>query len=540
MKSWTLVLLLGCLIALGTLVSCGDGGGDDDDDDDDSAGGPVDDDERAAPPAALVVTTREMAAAWEVFADWKDRTGLRCDVVAVEEIPGAAAGDAGPLRDYLREAHGRGVRYVLLGGDADQVPYLRGYTEVWALTDYYGTAPIQIYLEELYADWDLDQDGVPGEQGEDITVETLRGTQVAVGRVPVENAAEAQGFIEKLMRYESGEGLVAERAACPLFLADLAASVPLVGDIDGGMTHEQLIADYLPEHFRQNMRRLYGTPSYAAQVGAEVGTTENVVAALEDEGYALSVANSHGNFQNLTNTLDMRTVGDLTNEVPIVFFTTSCLSGNFADRAMGNGDNPPQGASDSVAEQLIKNPDGGAVAYVGNTLIGLGPLGGVQFNHSLCRAIFQEGDTILGDAMIKARHTLWQEVATVTVGELVVEFTMDLDLFPGTEWYTQRSTILLGDPSLRLWTRRPGVLTLSGPDRFEEGYNVIDAAALADGAPAEGITVTLSRYGGVLIRKTTDAAGAAQFRVNLAAGDRVHLTAYARDMTPAVVRLASP
>ncbi|MCC6158284.1 MAG: hypothetical protein IT350_09545 [Deltaproteobacteria bacterium] len=543
-----LAIFTAIVIALAT--GCAGGGDDDDDtdsvlddetgdDDDDDAGGPVDDNAREDEPVALIVTNADMADAWTTLADWKDRTGLRTDVVTIDDAIGSGA-SAADLQDYLAGRAAEGVRYVLLGGDADVIPYFRGYSEVWALEDYFGNAPIETYFEELDLNWDADGDGTAGEEDEDISLGDLRDPEIAVGRVPVQTADEAAGYVAKAIRYESGEGAVAERAISPIFLADTAASVPIVGDIDGGMMHEPLIHDYIPEAMQATMRRLYGTELYADLVGAEVGTTDLVREAFENDGYTYSVTNTHGDYNWLTLLMSRTFAKNLQNEVPFVFVTTSCLSGNFADKAYDNGDNPPQDGDndDSVAEILVNNPDGGAVAYIGNALIGLGPVGGVQFNHALTRSIFVEGDAILGDALMNARRTLWSEVAYVTLGEGRVNFPMDM--FPGAEWYTQRSVLLMGDPMLRIWTDTPGTLDLSVHDSLEAGYETIGVTVELDGAPASGIDVALSVRGGVLVRHSTDADGAAEFAVNLASGDMVAITAYGANLVASTTEYMVP
>jgi hypothetical protein len=534
-----LFLVLSAVLAFSAFGCTGD-----DDDDDDSAGvveddddaGPEDDNYLDEPAVALVITSETMAAPWQDFADWKNSTGLRTDVVFVEEIL-SENDDAFALKDYLREAYDSGITYVTLGGDADQIPYARGYSEVWALTDYYGHAPIQTFYEDLDHDWDADGDGKIGELGEDIALEDMRTPEISVGRVPVETKDEAQGYVDKLIRYEMAAGNIKARATASIFLGDVAAEVPLVGEIDGGMMHEQLIADYMPASFLDNMARFYGTELFADFVGAQVGSTEAIVDALENEGYAFSVTNTHGNFMALTSFLDLKTVEELENEVPMVFVTTSCLSGNFADQATGNGDNSPQVSQDSVAEELVKNPNGGAVAYIGNTLIGLGPVGGVQFNHSIARALFVEGMTLLGDAMMNARETVWNEVAYVTLGGIDIEFPMTWNLFPGTEWYTQRSVLLLGDPTLRVWTQAPGQLAIDAQTTAEAGYNVIEATATLDESPATAATVTLFVSGGIMIMQKPDANGTVTFQVMLEAGDDVKITVYQTNQAPAVAAL---
>jgi len=544
MKRLLKIILIFLQVLLVLIIGCGSENDDDDsgptiddDDDDDDDEEPVDDNDRENPAEFLIVTTDEMESAWKKFADWKDRTGIRAEVVLIEDIIGEKSKDHASLKSYLKIAAKQGVLYVLLAGDADQIPYARGYSEAWALEKYYGTAPIQTYYEDLTHDWDKDNDGQWGEKLEDITVEDMRSPVIAVARVPVETSEEAQGFIDKVIRYESADWADPQRAICPLFLGDVAASVPILGDIDGGMSHEQLINDYIPDHFIKGMRRLYSTELYANAVGAEIGSTQNVLEAFEDEGYAFSVTNTHGSFTALTLLLDTETVIAMTNQVPFIFISTSCLSGNFADKGYGNGDNPPQTGADSVAEELIKNPEGGAVIYVGNTLIGLGPVGGVQFNHSICRAIFHEGDTIFGDAIIKARSTLYTEVAYFDVGELHVEFPMDMGLFPDVEWYTQRSVIVFGDPALRVWTEVPEELKIDGPDAFTEGYNHFEVTVNKIQAPVPGVLVTLDQAGGVLVRKITDAVGKVEFRANLEPDDTVYITAWAQNSIPAVLEL---
>ena len=505
---------------------------DDDDNDDNDSDLPADEDNRENDPTILVVTTYEMAEAWQKYADWKDRTGLRTDVVFIEDIvkkdePGSFA-----LRAYLYDAHQKGVKYVLLGGDADQLPYVYSFTQVWALEMYQGNAPVSLFYEDLDTNWDADFDGRVGEEDEDIMVEDLRNPEIAIGRVPVETHEEALGFVNKVLVFESGDGSVADRAIAPLFLADEAMYIEGIGSIDGGMTHEQLIADYIPENLQDHARRLYGTEYYAQLVGAEFGTTGKVVGALENEGYTLVFANTHGSNYVLTETLEKPTVIALENEVPFVMLTTSCMSGNFTgvdhwDPAWD--DMPSPNSLDTVAEKLLLNPNGGAVGFLGNTLYGLGPMGAVQFIHSMARGLFIEGDELLGDALLTARRSLWSEVAYVKIGEITIEFHLDMQLMPGVEWFTQRSAILLGDPALRMWTEMPDALTLDAPDQLNSGYNEFEIEVTKAGVPANGISVTVDQQGGVLVAKNTDSEGKAMFRVILESSDNVTITAYARN-----------
>jgi Peptidase family C25 len=488
------------------------------------------------PPVSIVVTTTEMMDAWKIFADWKNRTGFRTDVLNIEEITEQHADNPTYLRAYIQREYENGLRYVILGGDADQIPYMRSYTEVknWAM-DFNGVAPVQTYFEELDADWDADQDGLFGEEGEDITAFDLRNPKVAVGRAPFDTASEVEGYVAKVIRYEAGEGQVAERATAPLLLADLADTIPILGDIDSGIAHEQLVAEILPDEFVANMRRLYGTQAYAEEVGAQLGTTQNIFAALEDEGYAFVVANTHGNFRYLTQQLSSYVIPSMVNETPFVFVTTSCLSGNFADESFGEGLNDPQVDEDSVAEELIKNPDGGAVAYVGNTLIGLGPAGGAQFNHAFCRALFLGDAYILGDAVLEARRTFHAEDIHGTFSGIDFHFTTET--FPGSEWYTQRSVIVFGDPTLRIWTSKPQALELSGPEHITSGSGNLIYQVISDGELMVGAIVTYyvdNEDAEFMALLETDQQGTVEFPANV--GCEARVTAYRYGFLPATLQ----
>jgi len=95
MKNRSKMFFVFAIIFLVSFSACDNNDDDDDseqgsgnDDDDDSQEGPVDDNERDNPAQFLVITSENMETAWLGFAGWKERTGIRTDVVLIEDILG--------------------------------------------------------------------------------------------------------------------------------------------------------------------------------------------------------------------------------------------------------------------------------------------------------------------------------------------------------------------------------------------------------------------------------------------------------------------
>ena len=446
----------------------------------------------AADPEEVIVTSVDLAAAWQPYAEARTLSGVLARVVTMDEIKGATpAGvdDAATLRAYLYDRYLAGtMRYALLGGDGEVVPYRRVWGDIYVPTgdEYTANGPAEDYFADLDDDWDLDGDGAYGEQGDDLSLEQVRATEIAVGLVPVSHVEEIANYAAKVAVYESGEG---GRATYPLLLSDIATTF-LGIDIDAAEGIEPTIADTFPSQFLANAHRIYATQGAVDSYGGELFSATAVDSAF-DAGYALVFHSGHGGFNWFTDNLGKVFVLSLGNTLPSIFFTTACEAGNFADRAI----------ADDASTWPVQGPDGG-VGYLGNTAVGLGPIGGSQLLYATFQGLFG-GHARLGDAVNYGRAHMR-------------EVSLSMDYIPtvvtdDSEYWTQMIAVLLGDPALPVWTADPVPFALAAPASYSPGYQDLTVTVTSGGLPVTGATVTLLKSGDFVLRATSDGVGQATF-----------------------------
>jgi hypothetical protein len=451
-------LLLGSALVLGAVVaSCGEDAANDDDDDDDVAAGgggtapyceptttflpPTEPAERPA----LFITSEALRGSFARYCALHDVTGIPTRLATVEEICTGTCDDADARNDT---AHGikqfilqqPGVRYVVLGGDIEIVPSRRvrdsyenpfssGYTfdEIFH-TDYY------------YSDWslwDTNGDGVYASDGTDYP-DLL--PEVPVARIPVSSPEEAERYLQKVIRY-----LTAFPAAdVPKALALSNVATEFLGfDIDGAhyLEAEGRTLSLLPAGF--TVRRLYATNT--VEPSAEIITPQGQIAAIE-QGTNLVVHSGHSAVPWLTVELDGskqltgQMVFGLQNATLPIFLSCGCEAGAFA---------APYGpyAEDAAGEMLLNAPVGGAIAYLGNSVIGLGLAGGMQLIDELLRYVQSVEAPLLADAYQHAhQHLPQQDTFNVPIVGVPVP-VVDQDSY---EW-TQKAVVLFGDPLIPVY-----------------------------------------------------------------------------------------
>ena len=332
--------------------------------------------------------------------------------------------------------------------------------------------------------------------------ELLPGKELgAVGRVPVKTAADVAGYLAKIQAYELAP---AGRASYPLLISDVAINLPVIGQVDGAEGLEPTVAALWPASFKAHARRLYATQGAATKYQGELVSVAKVTAALDD-GALLAFHNGHGSYSYFTDQLQTAWVNGLQNTLPPVFLTCACLAGNFADVAVDEDFKywwvqTPKDAS--AGERFVVAPHGG-VAYVGNTGVGLGAVGGSQFLHGIFDGLFAKGKTRIGDAFNHA-HATMRSFALVMMG-------LPMPVDDVTERWTHMVVVLLGDPALDLWTDEPQAATALAPPTYGPGFQELKVKVNAGGAPLAGATVTVVKSGDFLLRGTTDAAGLARF-----------------------------
>jgi hypothetical protein len=334
-----------------------------------------------------------------------DRDGFNVVVADVEDVfDEFSYGVHSPqaIKDFLARANTNWAthpRYVLLVGDASYDP--RNYTG-FGKFDFVPTKLVDTgfrgqdtALETASDDWltDFDGDGI---------------ADISIGRLPVRTLAEANLVVGKVVNYSP---------------ANPPQSALLVADAQGTYywnfeASDDLIATQLPASFtiQKVYRRL--EPS-DVQTNVDIANKINA-------GQALVVYSGHGNTNiwggSIFATDDSLAVGghgamSLTNGNKLPFLVVmDCLNGFFT---------VPQPSGQSLAEAVVKAPNGGAVASFASSGLTI-----------------PDGQHQMGQVMF---DLLYGHPATIPIGDASRQskiFTSDQDV--------RRTWILFGDPTMKI------------------------------------------------------------------------------------------
>lgn len=487
------------------------------------------------PPEMLIISDDELASAWTSYARLRTLDGHITTVVRFSDISEQFVGrdDAEKLRNFLLDQYQRGtVRFVLLGGDVGRVPFRRVENYIYIPgqgEEYTANGPSESYFANIETNWDTDGDGIFGEKNQDLALDQLRQSQLAVGRVSADTVQEVQHYTQKVLVYRTN---IAGFGTRSLLMSDVASTLPLIGDVDAAEGIESTFSAFFPQTFKNQVQKLYATPSACAMYGAQQANPDAIRRAMES-GVSLIFHNGHGSHRWMTNEIDRNFVEELQNEIPAVFASCSCLSGNFAD-VTSTASSPWQVQSpdnDTAGERYILSAHGG-VAYIGNTGTGLGPMGGSQFLHAFFEGMFVQALPTLGEIFNYARL----HMRTIPYSLSILPSIMTDD----SEWWTHHVLILLGDPSLSPWTQDPLSLQIEAPSHYGPGYQTLTIrVSQMGGVSRSGVRVTLLKENDFLLTAETNASGEATFSFIPRGPGDIHVGASMPNFTFSTVVIAS-
>ncbi len=403
----------------------------------------------------LIISSEETRSAFQRLADWKTRKGVSAEVVTVESILAASPGRDDPekIRNYIRVRVGdSGVRYVLLGGYFRTIP-LR---YAWAMDCEAGQNDLgaDLYYADLDGDWDADGDGIFGEVEDDVDL----NPDIYVGRAPVYDAEEAEGFVDKVLRYEMDprEGFATES----LFLAEVLWNDPFT---DAAIHKDIIDTCYVPEQF-DPITKLYETLN---------NTGETAVFMALDAGGHLCNHDGHGMQYGWGVGTGFLTNGSiqLLNNInrPWVVFSIGCLTAQMNRRR-------------TIATDFVTNTHGGAVAYMGNFSYGWGLPGNPGFGYSdvfdsrFFEFLFDAESPRLGEILFKAKS-----------------YYLPLSREANVYRWIQYQLNLLGDPEMPIWTDEPRTLNVNAPDTVSSSCTEAPVHVFTDGAALVNARVCLFR-----------------------------------------------
>ncbi|RLI06585.1 hypothetical protein DRO32_05335, partial [Candidatus Bathyarchaeota archaeon] len=441
---------------------------------------------RGGPPKALmmVITNEELLPAAEELASLKNATGISTVVRTVEWIDGHYGGR--DLQEKIRNCitnavEELGIIFVLILGDHDVVParlvYIPDGVEDTVEAEDGSLVETDLYYADVLPSnltWNDDGDSLWGELPDE-QIDML--PDVLLGRLPASSLEEAMLLLGKLENYTN--------AVCSSenewFFKAILAGTDLFLEYAGpeGEIVKAEVASRLSSKFR--CIRLYETAG---------NLTRSSLISHISRGCGLLNFVGHGDpdawFLGGMEIFFSSDVAYLGNKAKLpVIIAAACSTARFSDR-------------DCIAEALLLEEDGGAIAYLGSTRVAWMPVsyGAPTALAGLIDVLFSEafsrGPVLLGQAWAYA-------ITNYTLSSPVYEPD------PYTGYYLDWKTVaeygtLLGDPSLTFYNA-------TGT------YDLIVKCTDADGEhPMEGIEVRLSFMGTLMAQNITNQDGLVEFK----------------------------
>jgi hypothetical protein len=308
---------------------------------------------------------------------------------------------------------------------------------------------------------------------------------------------EASVFVDKLLDYE--RDAPNEHALDMLFLGEILWTNPYT---DGSIAKDRIDDLHVPERF-DPITKLYES------AGNENPTT--AIAAL-NEGPNMVNHVGHAWYTLLgvgTGYLDLSDMDALTNGPEYsLLLSTGCW--------------PAAIDHDCIAEHFVNNPDGGGVAFVGNSRYGWGSPGNPgwgyseRFDEEFFKCLFEDG-------VYHAGYTLAVSKAAYVV------FAGQENVYRWCEYEIN----LLGDPEMPIWTDTPQPLVVTHADEVPVGGCPFPVTVIGEAGPMAGALVCVMQDTSVYETGLTDNNG--QILLNVSTTDPsspVHITVTARDSIP--------
>ncbi len=457
---------------------------------------------KGIPPASLtipdyiIITSSDLASSFQPLADWKTQKGVYSLIVTTEDIYSNYSGydNAEKIRNYLKDVYVNfGSSYVLLGGDIDIVP--TRFTPIGS--DIFET---NFYYATVQGNWNADRDTI---FGENLDYPCLLPV-FYVGRAPIHNTEEVAHFINKIKKYETLDSTSNKNYVKNLsFWAGDNWDFVSPPNQGGHCTYQfrpyetlDIIDDpsnggYLdPAYF--HVLKLYDAYHYSVPHGNAQINYENVMHSMNTgwEHFGQEYGNIHLIFHEdhsgngsmgtsdcyLDQHISIEDVNSLTNMTngkyyPQILYSEGCNANRFS--------------LDAISEHFINNPNGGGVAFIGNS--SEGSWGGESyFKNFFCKALY---DMTKPDPWENINYHIGyaNQYSAVTAQRL-------------------KNRNLLGDPEMMVWTDAPQNLTVSNLNYSSANKQIIGTISGLTFTATSQVIVTVCVWKGNEIYSTKDIA----------------------------------
>lgn len=460
----------------------------------------------------LIVTSRSLAESFERLAQYKTSLGLPAKVAMIDNILSAWSGrdDAEKLRNYLKQSYVDGAEYILLAGDETILPIrYASHRSVSEMPPMELLQVCDLYFADLTGQWDLDNDGIWGESMHDRPDLT---PELRVGRLPFNSVKEADNYVNKLIRYETGTG------STDLTYLNRAFFFSSDQMRDYGQEGQHaIIAKAYPNQFV--IDTVNGVENSS---GADPNPTNPPATSLTSvlsDGYGIVNIIAHGR----SDAFAVRTSGY--NNWPKSYFLTDAggsAHGTFDSlKANGRTSFYYSLACDNGGFDLDQPPISHTNANLVQTLLGLKDAGAVAFV-AYSRWGWTGSSHLLQKAFFDSLFAHPDRPAIDAMNASKADFSYYRDLNYGQNFY--------GDPSLKVFTAVPQKLAIE----VVASESKVTARVTVDGQPVEGCTVILSEPGLLVAEGTTDTEGRVEFSQSYTNDQNFTLTAVKTGATVAM------
>ena len=439
--------------------------------------------EEVTVPEYLIITNENLKNTFQILADWKTKKGVPAIIETVENIVKKYRGGdtQEKIRNYLKDIQSiYGSLFVLLGGDTNIIPARMKKSRS-------SKGPSLVAVDYYYACADQGEWRV---NGNNMFVDRFGnnafGLTFKLGRASVENKEEAEVFVNKVINYEKCIGVKNARyynntlvvdafigsGECNPYLLDDQGKGPLVKNYNKYkeyvsdakswfMYDDYLGTDSLRCMYKGNRIICYEdrenniilkdpVPGGTCIPGNEELSSINFLSALNNGGnsdygsFHIVYHMDHSSPSSMGASSKMKTQSINKSDVD------QLSNGNYSQIVMSGGCTPADITKDCIVEHFLNNPNGGAVAFIGNTDIGLSGEY-TQFQH-FCDELYKTSSSATKRYDLSILHTK-------ASGSL-------------SEYYC--SLHLLGDPEMQVWTGIPQNLNVSvTPSSIQNGSAII-------------------------------------------------------------------
>ena len=436
-----------------------------------------------SPVEYVIITADSLVGQFQRLADWKTQSGVPTVVRSLsfihQQYP-MGSDDAERIRLFIRDAYSRwGTKWALLGGDTEILPTRYAYTT------YYGGESIACdeYYSCLDGNWDADGDDVFGEAyqsdsdpGDDVDLMP----DVYVGRAPVVTVAQAQRFVDKTLQYEKQPAGDYENGmlifAEVLFPQNFHQGDQV--DFDGAEIAEQCLP-HIQSWPGVHCARLYENYTDSRWQPGSLPETRRAVLDSLNRGYGLATHIGHG-YRNVMSCGD----NNINNDDALSLTNGSRLVNLYASNCTSNAIDFP-----SIGEAFLHAPGGGAVTNIGSSRFDF-PAAGRYFEEEYFRLVYEDSVTTAGEAQAR------QKLPFVSLSPL-----------DGVNRWTTLTLLMLGDPSLEMYTSRPKTLTVGRPSSIVLSDTSFTVTVSVGGSPLSGARVVAYKPGDEYRVGTTNASG---------------------------------